>query len=44
MGLIRAVEDDQNDLKLSLCRNAGEGSSRVGKRKLSWQDSVALSF
>ncbi|XP_022861608.1 uncharacterized protein LOC111381985 isoform X1 [Olea europaea var. sylvestris] len=44
MGLIRAVEDDQNDLKLSLCRNAGEGSSLVGKRKLSWQDSVALSF
>ncbi|KAL2482863.1 uncharacterized protein Fot_44307 [Forsythia ovata] len=43
-GLIRVVNDEQNDLKLSMCRNAGEGSSRVGKRKISWQDAFALSF
>ncbi|XP_047948661.1 uncharacterized protein LOC125194467 isoform X2 [Salvia hispanica] len=35
-------EEQQNDLKLSICRNAGEGSSRAGKRKISWQDPVAL--
>ncbi|XP_051150594.1 uncharacterized protein LOC127265003 [Andrographis paniculata] len=34
--------DPQTDLKLSICRNSGEGSSRVGKRKISWQDPVAL--
>ncbi|KAL2482800.1 hypothetical protein Fot_44244 [Forsythia ovata] len=43
-GLIRVVNDEQNELKLSMCRNAGEGSSRVGKRKISWQDAFALSF
>ncbi|CAI9761001.1 unnamed protein product [Fraxinus pennsylvanica] len=42
-GLIRGLHDEQhNDLKLSACRNAGEGSTRVGKRKISWQDPVAL--
>ncbi|CAA2968125.1 Hypothetical predicted protein [Olea europaea subsp. europaea] len=42
-GLVRGLHDDQhNDLKLSVCRNAGEGSTRVGKRKISWQDPVAL--
>ncbi|KAL0427976.1 UNVERIFIED_CONTAM: hypothetical protein Slati_2972400 [Sesamum latifolium] len=42
-GLIRRPSDEvQNDLKLSICRNAGEGPSRVGKRKISWQDPVAL--
>ncbi|KAI3444032.1 hypothetical protein Pfo_000697 [Paulownia fortunei] len=41
--LIRGINDEQqNDLKLSICRNAGEGPSRVGKRKISWQDPVAL--
>lgn len=33
----------QNDLKLSICRNVGDGSTnRPGKRKISWQDPVAL--
>ncbi|KAL0345839.1 UNVERIFIED_CONTAM: hypothetical protein Sradi_4415200 [Sesamum radiatum] len=42
-GLIRRPSDEmRNDLKLSICRNAGEGPSRVGKRKISWQDPVAL--
>ncbi|XP_057767817.1 uncharacterized protein LOC130988078 [Salvia miltiorrhiza] len=41
--LVRGInEEQQNDLKLSICRNAGEGSSRAGKRKISWQDPVAL--
>ncbi|KAL1548937.1 hypothetical protein AAHA92_17110 [Salvia divinorum] len=41
--LIRGInEEQQNDLKLSICRNAGEGSVRAGKRKISWQDPVAL--
>ncbi|KAM3269975.1 hypothetical protein P3S67_029881 [Capsicum chacoense] len=42
-GLIQNTNDDQHkDLKLSLCRNVGEGTSRVEKRKISWQDPVAL--
>ncbi|KAL3643007.1 hypothetical protein CASFOL_013822 [Castilleja foliolosa] len=41
--LIKGINDEQqNDLKLAVCRNSGEGSSRVGKRKISWQDPVAL--
>ncbi|XP_073067026.1 uncharacterized protein [Primulina eburnea] len=40
--LIRGNEEQQTDLKLSICRNAGEGSSRTGKRKISWKDPVAL--
>lgn len=41
--IIRNPNDDQhNDLKLLICRNVGEGTSQVGKRKLSWQDPVAL--
>ncbi|KAH6828833.1 hypothetical protein C2S53_013671 [Perilla frutescens var. hirtella] len=35
-------DEVQNDLMLSVCRNAGEGPARVGKRKISWQDPVAL--
>lgn len=36
-------KDLHNDLKLSLCRNVGDGSTnRSGKRKISWQDPVAL--
>ncbi|KAG6740865.1 hypothetical protein POTOM_056334 [Populus tomentosa] len=31
-----------NDMKLSACRNVGNGSSRGGKRKITWQDQVAL--
>ncbi|KAK1414024.1 hypothetical protein QVD17_29761 [Tagetes erecta] len=34
---------EQNDLMLSICRNVGDGSTnRSGKRKISWQDPVAL--
>ncbi|XP_073307082.1 uncharacterized protein [Primulina huaijiensis] len=40
--LIRGNEEQQTDLKLSICRNAGEGSSHAGKRKISWKDPVAL--
>ncbi|KAK1403622.1 Ribosomal RNA small methyltransferase [Heracleum sosnowskyi] len=35
-------QDKLSDLHLSLCRNAGDSSSRVVKRKISWQDPVAL--
>ncbi|KAJ8528158.1 hypothetical protein K7X08_021850 [Anisodus acutangulus] len=39
----RNLNDNQhNDLKLLVCRNVGEGSSRAGKRKITWQDPVAL--
>ncbi|CAN4113232.1 unnamed protein product [Withania somnifera] len=42
-GLIQNMNDDQHrDLKLSICRNVGEGTSHVEKRKISWQDPVAL--
>ncbi|XP_049414193.1 uncharacterized protein LOC125876943 [Solanum stenotomum] len=42
-GLILNINDDQHrDLKLSICRNVGEGTSHVEKRKISWQDPVAL--
>ncbi|XP_076885057.1 uncharacterized protein LOC143534461 [Bidens hawaiensis] len=35
--------EQQNDLKLSVCRNVSDGSTnRSGKRKISWQDPVAL--
>lgn len=30
------------DVKISACRDARGGSSRAGKRKVSWQDQVAL--
>ncbi|KAL8133317.1 hypothetical protein AgCh_008685 [Apium graveolens] len=35
-------QDKLSDLHLSLCRNVGDNSSRVVKRKISWQDPVAL--
>lgn len=35
-------ERGANDLKLSICRDVGNNSNRVGKRKISWQDQVAL--
>ncbi|CAL0307063.1 unnamed protein product [Lupinus luteus] len=39
----RVASDEQhNDIKLSVCRNIGDGSNRKGKRKISWQDQVAL--
>ncbi|KAH0462011.1 hypothetical protein IEQ34_009586 [Dendrobium chrysotoxum] len=31
-----------DDLKLSVCRDIGSGSNRSGKRKISWQDQLAL--
>ncbi|KAM0943416.1 hypothetical protein DsansV1_C13g0121951 [Dioscorea sansibarensis] len=31
-----------NEQKLSICRDAGTSINRVGKRKISWQDQVAL--
>lgn len=40
-----SMEDDleANDIKLSICRDVGHGSSnQVGKRKIPWQDQVAL--
>ncbi|KAL6523423.1 hypothetical protein OROGR_017026 [Orobanche gracilis] len=40
--IVNEEHQAQNDLKLAVCRNSGEGSSRVGKRKISWQDPVAL--
>ena len=38
----RGVREEQHELKLSVCRNVGDGSNRTGKRKISWQDQVAL--
>ncbi|XP_039018069.1 uncharacterized protein LOC120149307 [Hibiscus syriacus] len=41
---IRIGNDEQhNDIKLSTCWNTGNGPNRVGKRKITWQDPVALS-
>ncbi|PSS08349.1 Serine/threonine-protein kinase irlE [Actinidia chinensis var. chinensis] len=41
--LIRGGSDEQlNEVKLSICRNVGNGPNRAGKRKISWQDQVAL--
>ncbi|KAK8969592.1 Mitogen-activated protein kinase kinase kinase 3 [Platanthera guangdongensis] len=31
-----------DDLKLSVCREIGSSSNRLGKRKVSWQDQLAL--
>ncbi|KAK8558966.1 hypothetical protein V6N13_098568 [Hibiscus sabdariffa] len=35
-------DDHNNDIKLSACWNTGNGPKRVGKRKITWQDQVAL--
>lgn len=35
-------EEQQNDVKLSVCRSTGSVQSRAGKRKITWQDPVAL--
>ncbi|KAM1154977.1 hypothetical protein EV1_025697 [Malus domestica] len=41
--LHRGGNDDQhNDMKLLACRTIGSGSNRSGKRKITWQDQVAL--
>ncbi|KAF5749503.1 hypothetical protein HS088_TW04G01472 [Tripterygium wilfordii] len=40
---IRAGSDEQyNDMMLSACRNIGNGPNKSGKRKISWQDQLAL--
>ncbi|KAF5725881.1 hypothetical protein HS088_TW23G00612 [Tripterygium wilfordii] len=40
---IRAGSDEQyNDVMLSACRNIGNVPSKSGKRKISWQDQLAL--
>ncbi|XP_052182705.1 uncharacterized protein LOC127795208 [Diospyros lotus] len=36
------TDEQHNDLKLSVCRSVGSGPSRAGKRKITWQDQVAL--
>ncbi|XP_015059733.1 uncharacterized protein LOC107005606 isoform X1 [Solanum pennellii] len=36
------IQNLNDDVKLSVCRNVGEDTSRLGKQKLSWQDPVAL--
>lgn len=35
-------DDVANDLKPLICRDVGGGSNRVVKRKITWQDQVAL--
>lgn len=43
ISLMRGASDEMhNERKLSACRNVGNGSSRAGKRKITWQDQVAL--
>ncbi|XWS70413.1 hypothetical protein CRYUN_Cryun03dG0046000 [Craigia yunnanensis] len=40
---IRIGSDEQhNDIKISACRNTGNGPNRVRKRRISWQDQVVL--
>ncbi|XP_039024143.1 uncharacterized protein LOC120156946 [Hibiscus syriacus] len=40
---IRVGSDElHNEVKILACRNTGDGSNRTGKRKISWQDQVAL--
>ncbi|XP_038712392.1 uncharacterized protein LOC120006428 isoform X2 [Tripterygium wilfordii] len=40
---IRAGSDEQySETMLSACRNIGNGPSKSGKRKISWQDQLAL--
>lgn len=42
-GLLKTANEEQhNDMKLLVCRNIGNGSNRAGKRKITWQDQVAL--
>ncbi|GMI97124.1 INO80-BINDING PROTEIN 2B [Hibiscus trionum] len=38
------IENDEqyNNIKLFACWNTGNGPNRVGKRKITWQDQVAL--
>ncbi|XP_004287138.1 PREDICTED: uncharacterized protein LOC101291080 [Fragaria vesca subsp. vesca] len=36
------IDEQHNDMKLLVCRTIGNGSNRSGKRKITWQDQVAL--
>ncbi|KAK6236944.1 hypothetical protein QQP08_027374 [Theobroma cacao] len=36
------ADEQHNDIKISACRNTGNGPNRVAKRKITWQDPVAL--
>jgi len=38
----RIIEEQHHDMKLSVCRNVGNGSNSAVKRKISWQDQVVL--
>lgn len=41
--VLRSGSDEQHsDMKLLACRSIGNGSNRTGKRKITWQDQVAL--
>ncbi|KAK6944344.1 hypothetical protein RJ641_025446 [Dillenia turbinata] len=40
--LLSGNDEQHNDMKLSACRSVGSGPNRPGKRKISWQDQVAL--
>ncbi|WOL19668.1 hypothetical protein Cni_G28470 [Canna indica] len=37
-----SINGGQNEQKLTICRDVGNNSNRVGKRKIRWQDPVAL--
>ncbi|XP_050386123.1 uncharacterized protein LOC126802500 [Argentina anserina] len=36
------IDEQHSDMKLLVCRTIGNGSNRTGKRKITWQDQVAL--
>ncbi|XP_039052193.1 uncharacterized protein LOC120193833 isoform X2 [Hibiscus syriacus] len=38
----KGSEEQHSDIKISACRNTGNGPNRSRKRKISWQDQVAL--
>ncbi|KAJ4951243.1 hypothetical protein NE237_028075 [Protea cynaroides] len=42
LGSIGGGDEHPTDLNLPVCREIGKGSSRPGKRKITWSDQVAL--
>ncbi|XP_042485360.1 uncharacterized protein LOC122065603 [Macadamia integrifolia] len=42
LGPIGGGDEQPTDLNLPICRGIGNGSSRPGKRKITWSDQVAL--
>ncbi|XP_043696393.1 uncharacterized protein LOC122646848 [Telopea speciosissima] len=42
LGPICGGDEQPADLNLAVCRDIGNGSSRPGKRKITWSDQVAL--